>query len=102
MNNLGLNALYDIHLELEPNYEKFYLRKMRNNLTHNFVPIKLVKLEDDDMTYDELRNNTLELAKIVKNAIIYLIRAIDINERKRFEENKSKIIPKMHSRTIKL
>ena len=102
LNNLGLNALYDIHLELEPNYEKFYLRKMRNNLTHNFVPIKLVKLEDDDMTYDELRNNTLELAKIVKNAIIYLIRAIDINERKRFEENKSKIIPKMNSKTIKL
>ena len=54
------------------------------------------------MTYDELRNNTLELAKIVKNAIIYLIRAIDINERKRFEENKSKIIPKMNSKTIKL
>lgn len=102
LNNLGLNALYDIHLELEHDYEKFYLRKMRNNLTHNFVPIKLVKLKDNDMTYDELRNNTLELAKIVKNAIIYLIRAIDINERKRFEENKSKIIPKMHSRTIKL
>lgn len=102
LDNIGLSALYDIHLELEPNHEKFYLREMRNNLTHNFVPIKLVKLEDNDMTYDELRNNTIELAKIVKNAIIYLIRAIDINERKRFEENKSKVIPKMNSRTIKL
>ena len=102
LNNIGLSALYDIHLELEPNHEKFYLREMRNNLTHNFVPIKSVKLEDNDMTYDELRNNTIELAKIVKNAIIYLIRAIYINEIKRFEENKGKIIPKMSSRTIKL
>ena len=75
---------------------------MRNNLTHNFVPIKLVKLEDNDMTYEELRNNTIELAKIVKNAIIYLVRAIDINERKKSEKNKDKIIPKMNSETIKL
>lgn len=102
LNNIGLSALYDIHLELEPNHEKFYLRKMRNNLTHNFVPIKFVKLEDNDMTYEELRNNTIELAKIVKNAIIYLIRAIDINERKRLEKNKDKTIPKMNSRTIRL
>ena len=102
LNNIGLSALYDIHLELEPDHEKFYLREMRNNLTHNFVPIKFVKLEDNDMTYEELRNNTIELAKIVKNAIIYLIRAIDMNERKRFEENKGKIIPKINSRTIKL
>lgn len=76
LNNTGLSALYDIHLELEPNHEKFYLRKMRNNLTHNFIPIKLFKFEDDDMAYDELKNNTIELAKIVKNAIIYLIRAM--------------------------
>lgn len=102
LNNIGLSALYDIHLELEPNHEKFYLREMRNNLTHNFVPIKLVKLEDNDMTYEELRNNTIELAKIVKNAIIYLVRAIDINERKKSEKNKDKIIPKMNSETIKL
>lgn len=102
LDNIGLSALYDIHLELEPNHEKFYLRKMRNNLTHNFVPIKLVKFEDNDVTYDELRNNTIELAKIVKNAIIYLIRAININERKLFEETKGKIIPKMINETIKL
>lgn len=75
---------------------------MRNNLTHNFIPIKLIKLEENDMTYDELRDNTIELAKIVKNAIIYLIRAIYINEVRKHEKNKDKIIPKMNSRTIKL
>ena len=102
LKNPGLSALYDIHLELERGCEKYYLREMRNNLTHNFIPIKLIKLEENDMTYDELRDNTIELAKIVKNAIIYLIRAIYINEVRKHEKNKDKIIPKMNSRTIKL
>ena len=102
LNNPGLSALYDIHLELERGCEKYYLREMRNNLTHNFIPIKLIKLEKNDMTYEELRDNTIELAKIVKNAIFYLIRAIDINEERRYEKNKDKIIPKINSRTIKL
>ena len=102
LNNIGLSALYDIHLELEPKNEKYYLRRMRNELTHNFIPIKLNKLEDDDMTYEELKNNTIELAKIVKNAIIYLIRAIDINEKVKHEKNKDKIIPQMNSEIIKL
>ena len=102
LNNLGLSALYDIHLELEKDSEKYYLREMRNNLTHNFIPIKLIKLEEKDMTYDELRDNTIELAKTVRNAIFYLIRAIDIDERMNYEKNKDKIIQKMNSRTIKL
>ena len=102
LNNSGLSALYDIHLELERDCEKYYLREMRNNLTHNFIPIKLIKLEENDMTYDELRDNTIELAKIVRNAIFYFIRAIDINERMKFEKNKDKIIPKMNSKAIKL
>lgn len=42
----------------------------------------------------EIKDNTIELGKIVKNAIIYVIRAIDINELKKIwktqRENNSK------------
>ena len=102
LNNSGLSALYDIHLELEKDNEKFYLRILRNNLTHNFRPVKLFKMEEEDLTYEELKDSTIELAKIVKNAIIYLIRAININERKKYGRNKDKIIPKINSNVRKL
>lgn len=97
-NNQGLNALYDIHLELEPEHEKYYLRKIRNNLTHNFLQIKCFKIKDE-LTKSELRDNTIKLAKIVRNAIIYLIMAIDINEKQKAEKYKDKIIPKKTSIT---
>ncbi len=102
LNNLGLCALYDIHLELKPKHEKFYLRKIRNDITHNFLQVKLFKVEEDDMTIDELKDHTIELAKIVKNAIIYLIRAIDINEKQKYEKYKNKSIPKITSHIQKL
>lgn len=102
LNNLGLNALYDIHLELEPEHEKFYLRKIRNNLTHNFLQIKYIKTDKNDLTLKELKDNTIELAKMVKNAIIYLIRAIDINEKQKYEKHKDKVIPKITNTTQKL
>ena len=95
LNNPGLCALYDIHLELKPKHEKFYLRKIRNDITHNFLQVKLFKVEEDDMTIDELKDHTIELAKIVKNAIIYLIRSIDINEQQKYKKHKNKIIPKI-------
>lgn len=102
LNNLGLCALYDIHLELKPKHEKCYLRKIRNDITHNFLQVKLFKVEEDDMTIDELKDHTIELAKIVKNAIIYLIRAIDINEKQKYEKYKNKSIPKITSHIQKL
>ena len=54
------------------------------------------------MTIDELKDNTIELAKIVKNAIIYLIRAIDINEKQKYKKCKNKSIPKITSHMQKL
>lgn len=47
------------------------------------------------MTINELKLNTIELAKIVKNAIIYLIRSIDINEQQKYKKHKNKIIPEI-------
>lgn len=49
-----------------------------------------------------MKDNTIELAKMVKNAIIYLIRAIDINEKQKYEKHKDKVIPKITNTTQKL
>lgn len=102
LTNKGLSALYDIHLELEHDHEKYYLRKMRNDITHNFLQVKLFKMEKYDTTINELKHRTIEIAKIVKNAIIYLIRAIDINEKYKKEKYKNIIIPEIETTIEKL
>lgn len=82
LNNKSLNALYDIHLELEDKDEKKDLKDMRNNITHNFLRITYFKTEKNLMDVEELKNNTLELAKLVRNAIIYIVNTITIEEHK--------------------
>lgn len=78
--NLGLNALYDIYLDVEFDYNKKYLRDTRNALTHKYLKITSEKYEITDKTLEELKNETLEIAHLVKNAIIYLMRFVKINE----------------------
>ena len=71
--NPSLNALFDIHRNFENGpYTK--LRQTRNTLTHRFVNIRMTqKIENsDNMKEDTLVVQTIELARIVKNAIIYL------------------------------
>jgi hypothetical protein len=79
--NLSLNALFNIHKDFENGpYEK--LKRTRHALTHRFVNIKASQTQQDEenMTEDELVNRTLELAKIVRGAIIYLLHFIYVEE----------------------
>ena len=78
--NNGARALFDIYYELEFDYNKKYLRDTRNALTHRYLKITTEQHEITDKTVYELKNETFEIAHIVKNAIIYLIRFININE----------------------
>jgi len=82
--NLGLNALFDIHREFEKGSCK-KLRKTRNALTHRFVNIKMYsEIENDEnMTEGSLLSRTLEIAKIVRSAIIYLLCFVNIEEAKK-------------------
>ena len=74
LNNNGLKALFDIHEDILYGDEK-KLNKIRNTLTHRVLKIKLFSVDEekDTLTEEELFNRTVDLAKIVRNAIIYLM-----------------------------
>lgn len=76
--NAGLTALYDIYLDLEYENDMSYLRKTRNTLTHKYLRITNNKENENDKTFEELHDETIEIAILSKNAIIYLMRFINI------------------------
>lgn len=84
LNNNGLKALFDIHGDILYGDEK-KLNKIRNTLTHRVLKIKLFSVDEekDTLTEEELFNRTVDLAKIVRNAIIYLMVMVDIEESKK-------------------
>ena len=84
--NIGARALFDIYYELEYEYNKKYLRNTRNALTHRYLKITTEKQEITGKTIDELKNETFEIAHLVKNAIIYLMKFVKINEDQKEEE----------------
>lgn len=45
-----------------------------------------MKLNEDDRTIGEFTMDTIELAKIVKNAIIYLIRLVKVHENFKYKK----------------
>lgn len=86
-NNNGLKALFDIHEDILYGDEK-KLNKIRNTITHRVLKIKLFSVDEEDtLTEEELFNRTIDLAKIVRNAIIYLMAMIDIEESKKDGSN---------------
>ena len=102
INNPGLNALYDIYLDLEYGNEKAYLRKIRNDLTHKFLRISFIEINEDDKKIEEFTKDSIELAKIVKNAIIYLIRLVKVHEDFKYRNIEENNIPRLYADVIKL
>jgi len=92
--NFSLNALFDIHRNFERGpYEK--LRNTRHALTHRFVNIRMFQeLEDEEnMTEDTLVKQTIELARIVRSAIIYLLHFVHVEESKKEAKIKGILSP---------
>jgi hypothetical protein len=87
-NNFSLNALFDINKDFGEKGHFRKLRKTRNALTHRFVNIRSHQEKEDDqnMTEKTLVDQTLELGKLVRNAIIYLLYFVDKEERKKGSE----------------
>ena len=102
LNNPGLNALYDIYLDFEYGNEKEYLRNIRNSLTHKFLRISFIKINEEDKTIEEFTKDTIELANIVKNAIIYLIRLIKVHEDLKYKNMEENTFPQLYADIIKL
>ncbi len=93
MKNFGLNAIFDIYREFEEGrYQK--LRKIRNALTHRFFYVKpFVKKEDkENMSEESFVAYTLELARIVRNSLVYLMNFVYIEEQKKYSELKGKCL----------
>ena len=81
--NNGLKALFDIHEDILYGDEKKF-SDIRNTLTHRVLKIKLISDDKKEvMTEEELYNMTIELAKLVRNGIIYLMAMLDIEESKK-------------------
>ena len=92
--NFSLNALFDIHKDFgKGQYKK--LRNTRDALTHRFINIRMFQeLEDEEnMTEDTFVRQTLELAKIVRSAIIYLLYFVYVEERKKEAKSKGILVP---------
>jgi tetratricopeptide (TPR) repeat protein len=93
-NNVSLNALFDIHRDFEEGPYK-RLRLMRNGLTHRFIDVRVFREEEDDlsMTEDILVERTLELARVARNSILYLLQFVGIEETKKEKEAKGILAP---------
>jgi len=92
--NFSLNALFDIYRDFENGpYKK--LREIRHALTHRFVNVRMFrKLENEEnMTEDTLVRRTLELARIVRSAIIYLLYFVYVEESKKEAKIKGTLAP---------
>lgn len=82
--NFSLNALFDIHKDLESGpYKK--LRNTRNALTHRFINVRASEEKEDKENIKEetLLKQTLKLALMVRNSIIYLLHFVYQEERKK-------------------
>lgn len=93
--NPNLNALFDINKDFDTGpYQK--LKKIRNALTHRFIKVKMFNhlKTEDDITEEDLVENTLELCKIVRNSIFYLLNFVNMEEQKKKKnDDKPKINP---------
>jgi tetratricopeptide (TPR) repeat protein len=91
--NFGLNTLFDIHRDFESG-PYATLRKSRNALTHRFLNVR-EKLEienEENMTEKSLFEKTLQLGKIVRSAIIYLLFFVYWSEKKKERKTKGQIV----------
>jgi len=98
--NFSLNALFEMHRDFEEGpYKK--LRDTRNALTHRFVNVRMFQEAEDagNMTEQTLFKQTLELAKLTRNAIIYLLQFVYIEEKIKMTRLKGIAVP-MFAREI--
>ncbi|MGD2092363.1 MAG: LA2681 family HEPN domain-containing protein [Candidatus Aminicenantes bacterium] len=88
MKNFALNAIYDIFHEFEKNGRYNRLRSTRNALTHRFVNIRLMQENEDEENMSEgaLFEQTVELARIARNVIIYLMNMVNLEEKAKEEK----------------
>lgn len=91
INNPYLSALIDITEDLNWGDKKI-LNDIRNKITHKYLNVQLYTRDENNesISPEELFENTIELAKIVRNVIIYTLCLVDYEESKN-EKNSIKM-----------
>ena len=92
--NYSLNALFDMHQDFEKGpYKK--LRDTRNALTHRFVNVRMFEEKEnaENMTEETLLDQTLQLAKLTRNAIVYLLQFVYVEQTKKETGSKTALLP---------
>lgn len=86
-NNPSLNAIFKIYEDFKPDGHYKKLKDVRNALTHRFIRVKAFgELNEEEMLEEQLNEYTFELAKIVRNVIIYLLCFVNSEEAKKKKE----------------
>lgn len=95
--NFNLNALFNMHLDLKKGPQQ-KLKINRNKLTHSFLNIyhSMGIISEKSMTEETLVEDTIVLARFVRNAIFYLIKFVFLEEAKK-KEGLNKEILLMHA-----
>ncbi len=99
--NWHLYGLYDLSKDLAPTGYLEHLRLTRDYLTHRYLVLHVEGL--DWLTsadgpgyhsgYRQLLTNTIELMRLVRSAVIYLIAFIDREERAKRQDGEGSIAP---------
>ena len=92
--NHSLNALFDMHKDFE-NGPHRNLKNTRNALTHRFVNVRMFQGQEDEqnMSEETLSAQTLELGRLVRSAIIYLLQFVYMEEEKKRSRTKGLLPP---------
>jgi len=92
-NNLSLNALYSLSRDFENGCHE-NLMSVRHALTHRFINIRNYQPENNEnMSENSLFESTLELAIASRNAILYLLQFVYIEESKIEKQQKGSTMP---------
>jgi hypothetical protein len=91
--NINLYALYDIFKDFKSGYHEG-LRQIRHALTHRKLVVRDLVPADrplepaEEMPYEKLMQQTTELLRLLRAAIIYLINFVNGEERKKGEDGR--------------
>lgn len=106
--NYHLFGLYDIARDLDINHKNpkndgywGHLRRTRNFLTHEYLILHSERIHwatDADreclhLPYTEFVDQALDLFKLVRSIVIYLIAFIDLEERKKHDKSEGLVVP---------
>lgn len=96
--NMSIYGLYDIYKDFQTEQYKD-LKDIRNALTHRKLTIyemgmSEIRKSDDNIELKDMFEQTINLMKLVKAMIIYLVNAVSIEESKKRKEC-GKIIPEI-------